>query len=725
MFLDSSECCITFHYDKETNIPISNISNTISNGTPKSTMSFDTNLVADEDDVITLEKENKKNPEREEENEKASIIVKTPKNHISITKVQEDYTADTCLSKNEEICQSAGIRESEFFENVPTSQCEVAFDTVTEKVTEYSNPENVNATIQSSSSPVDVQQQCLLEGSQSKEGTKYSSPDNVNETIHSSNSLIEIQEQCLLEKGQSKETNLIPSVKAKKNVSENVNTLEEVLELDVHEKEAKLETPIVNQTVAKTSNMENTATLIVDKHKTLTFEKEDVKSKTRANEQKAIKNIEPAKGALVIKDVSKEEQHTFNSRALIAEVKGRKSIEERNIVNEKNVHILENLELAPQNQIVTSAKAEKQTEPPKLKIQIQSIETKQNAEPKHEIVPPVTEKRQTKPPKQKNPRKSIDKKSKVEITKDKEELALPDSLQDVDKIPDLELDSSDSVSIVNEDTIKKIKKTTKHVLSNFKKGMSVLEMTNNLSADEVNVLRKPETQVAFFHVAKRFAHAPTIHNKVVCEMAQNNENTESFGTKALHTALELASNEAKPADIMTYFHPKDFDGSQMKATLCQILNEANEIECSQPKDLINLEKKMNKPFLEAIESLIFESKNGKSVTEIIAEKQPKETENMQCIESQMAMLSVVEKLGYPNVTESVILEQMSSNRVGMLNVVGSKALISFLRENPYTTEEIMQYFTPEDFQHEQVKQRVAKVLNMAQEMNQAQVEEEI
>merc|ERR1712113_1371356 len=171
------------------------------------------------------------------------------------------------------------------------------------------------------------------------------------------------------------ETNLIPSVKAKKNVSENVNTLEEVLELDVHEKEAKLETPIVNQTVAKTSNMENTATLTVD-------------------EQKAIKNIEPAEGALVIKDVSKEEQHTFNSQALIAEVKGRKSIEESDIRNEKNVHILENLELAPQNQIVTSAKAEKQTEPPKLKIQIQSIETKQNAEPKHEIVPPVTEKRQ-------------------------------------------------------------------------------------------------------------------------------------------------------------------------------------------------------------------------------------------------------------------------------------------------------------------------------------------
>merc|ERR1711878_143314 len=115
---------------------------------------------------------------------KASIIVESPKNHVSITKIQENDTADICLSKNEEAFQSASSRDSEFFENVPTSQCEVAFDTVTEKITEYSNPENVNATIQSSSSSVDVQQQCLLEGSQSKEGTKYSSPDNVNETIH-------------------------------------------------------------------------------------------------------------------------------------------------------------------------------------------------------------------------------------------------------------------------------------------------------------------------------------------------------------------------------------------------------------------------------------------------------------------------------------------------------------------------------------------------------------
>ena len=37
----------------------------------------------------------------------------------------------------------------------------------------------------------------------------------------------------------------------------------------------------------------------------------------------------------------------------------------------------------------------------------------------------------------------------------------------------------------------------------------------------------------------------------------------------------------------------------------------------------------------------------------------------------------------------------------------------------------MTYFHPEDFKTEQVKERVAQILNFAQEMNQTQVEQEI
>ena len=107
--------------------------------------------------------------------------------------------------------------------------------------------------------------------------------------------------------------------------------------------------------------------------------------------------------------------------------------------------------------------------------------------------------------------------------------------------------------------------------------------------------------------------------------------------------------------------------------------------------------------------------------EIISVRQPKDIEKMQCIESQMAMLTVVDKLGHSSVTQDVILEQMSEDRIGMLNVVGTKALTSVLKENSYTANEVMQLFSTEDFQPVKVKQAVAKVLNMAQEFNQAQV----
>merc|ERR1712032_644974 len=112
--------------------------------------------------------------------------------------------------------------------------------------------------------------------------------------------------------------------------------------------------------------------------------------------------------------------------------------------------------------------------------------------------------------------------------------------------------------------------------------------------------------------------------------------------------------------------------------------------------------------MDAIKLLVIESNEGKPVNEIISEKQPKDVENMQCIESQMAMISVVEKLGYEKLTEDVVLDQLNSDRVGMLNIVGTKSLLSVLKDKPYSTEEIMKQFKPDDFHHEKVQERVTK-----------------
>ena len=112
------------------------------------------------------------------------------------------------------------------------------------------------------------------------------------------------------------------------------------------------------------------------------------------------------------------------------------------------------------------------------------------------------------------------------------------------------------------------------------------------------------------------------------------------------------------------------------------------------------------------------------MSEIITERTPREMEEMQCIESQMAIVGALEKLGHAEVTENIITEQMSADRIGLLNVVGTKALSSVLHEKDYTTEQIMVLFQPQDFEKKKVKEKVAKILNIAQEINQAQVEDE-
>lgn len=127
----------------------------------------------------------------------------------------------------------------------------------------------------------------------------------------------------------------------------------------------------------------------------------------------------------------------------------------------------------------------------------------------------------------------------------------------------------------------------------------------------------------------------------------------------------------------------------------------------------------------AIRKLVDETREGKSVREIVSGTAPKDIEKMQCIETQMAMVSAIEKLGHANVTQEIIVEQLSSERIGLLNTVGTKALSTVLQSTAYSTNEIMTYFHPEDFKTEKVKERVAQILNFSQEINQTQVEEVI
>ena len=131
----------------------------------------------------------------------------------------------------------------------------------------------------------------------------------------------------------------------------------------------------------------------------------------------------------------------------------------------------------------------------------------------------------------------------------------------------------------------------------------------------------------------------------------------------------------------------------------------------------------NEKSLNAIKKLVEELNVGRSVQDIVASINPEEIEDLQCIEAQMAIISVVEKLGYENITKDLVLEQLKSERMGLMNTIGSKVMVGLLELTALTTDQVLAYFQAEDFKQETVQEKVAKILNLALQVNMAQVED--
>ena len=213
------------------------------------------------------------------------------------------------------------------------------------------------------------------------------------------------------------------------------------------------------------------------------------------------------------------------------------------------------------------------------------------------------------------------------------------------RIPDFEFEfeADEGVAVTNPEFQDKVKSAAMVLGNHFRQGVAVTEVVKSLSVEENNIIRRPETQVALMNVAKRIGNANSIHNIVIQDLADNIETTESFGTKALFAAV--TNNMAGSEDIAASFQPKDFDSTKSKALVCQILNEAHEIETKQQEEPTEEKKAEAAKYLNAIQCLVEETKEGKTVSEIITQRTPKEMEEMQCIESQMAIVGALEKLG--------------------------------------------------------------------------------
>ena len=116
--------------------------------------------------------------------------------------------------------------------------------------------------------------------------------------------------------------------------------------------------------------------------------------------------------------------------------------------------------------------------------------------------------------------------------------------------------------------------------------------------------------------------------------------------------------------------------------------------------------------------------HGASVNEVNAAYQAHEFPDLEKVESQMALLKAVERVGQTAVVQQVLTQECAGKKSVDLQDVGFKALISTLQTESFKVDEVMTQFQPDDFSEENVQERLAKLVTEAQELDVAQVEKE-
>ena len=274
--------------------------------------------------------------------------------------------------------------------------------------------------------------------------------------------------------------------------------------------------------------------------------------------------------------------------------------------------------------------------------------------------------------------------------------------------------------VVTADRLEKVVKTaTKKIADSFPAdGMTVSQATSLLTVPELKTLEKPSAQVALLTMAERVGVSHEVHQAVVQEVSSSREAVRTIGFTALLKALE--SNQATSTDIVANFLPEDFDQKKVKTTLADVLKEAYEVTTTGAEE--KEQRGYAEPSLRAIRTLAEELSEGKEVGEIVASSALSLVKDMQCLETQMAIVSVLDRLGLGQVTEAVVLEQLGGERSGLLNTVGSRALASTMSQQAVTTEQVLACLQPEDLRRERVQECVANILSFAQTVNTTQVD---
>ena len=249
-----------------------------------------------------------------------------------------------------------------------------------------------------------------------------------------------------------------------------------------------------------------------------------------------------------------------------------------------------------------------------------------------------------------------------------------------------------------------IQNATVAIVKNLQNGLKILDVPEILSEKELETIKKAECQVALLSLAERLEKSPSVRETIIQEVAQNRENTQSFGLKALCVAIEQSSVEAE--NVVSLFKQSDFCQQNAKANLTQILKEAHEVETRCGVNQSFLADVTQDHVRKAVSTIVAQYKNSLSVQEAIALLDPETITILENPAAQCALFKIAERLA-PSIQETGFPEIEETNENSQH--FGTKALLLAIEETNATAEIVVASFRETDFRQNPILAKISNI----------------
>ena len=146
--------------------------------------------------------------------------------------------------------------------------------------------------------------------------------------------------------------------------------------------------------------------------------------------------------------------------------------------------------------------------------------------------------------------------------------------------------------------------------------------------------------------------------------------------------------------------------------MLHISSHLNYSQATKKVSVANVEGPMS-----AIADIRLRIEHGASVNEVISAYDAHEFPELEKLESQMAMIKAVERVGQSSTVQEVLQQECQGKKEIDLQNVGFKALISTIEKESFKVDEVITQFQPADFEEDVVQERLGQLVTEAQQLD--------